>query len=200
MSPEYIPGKACLKCSGPLAWRAGRKVREGAKFCSNDCKLAYQRKHPTRERQPRITQSCANPACAKPVSFLATQRGAGRPGRVHSNGKWYDYGERVYCSIPCKHAGQKIVMTGKRYVEAYSNVTTFRTMVRKQFLDRCALCGWDEAACDVAHIVARKSGGTDDFENVVMLCPNHHRMFDCGLIDAARVREARSSCLRHLNS
>jgi predicted restriction endonuclease len=89
-------------------------------------------------------------------------------------------------------------MTGRRPANGvYTSPSTFRRMIRPGFIDRCALCNWAEAPCDVAHIVARKAGGTDDLENVVMLCPNHHRMFDLGLIPAEEIRTARTNCLIH---
>jgi predicted restriction endonuclease len=86
-------------------------------------------------------------------------------------------------------------MTGRRYVATYSSKYTFRVMIRREFIDRCAICGWDEASTDVAHIVARKDGGTDSIDNVVMLCPNHHRLFDTGHISVDEVRAARVNCL-----
>jgi predicted restriction endonuclease len=46
----------------------------------------------------------------------------------------------------------------------------------------CVICGWSEASIDVCHIIPKNCGGTDTFDNVVVLCPNHHRMFDNGLI------------------
>jgi predicted restriction endonuclease len=87
-------------------------------------------------------------------------------------------------------------MTGRRRVSTYSSPSAFRKMIRSRFIDRCAICGWVEAPCDVAHIVARKNGGTDDLENIVMLCPNHHRLFDLGKVGMAEVRAARSRILR----
>jgi predicted restriction endonuclease len=132
------------------------------------------------------------------VTFLPTQRGAGRPGRVHVNGKWYDYSERVHCSVACKHAGQRIVMTGRRPSSGiYADTYSFRASVRAAFIDRCSLCGWAKAPCDLAHIEARNGDpGKDRLENVTMLCPNHHRMFDKGLIPVEQVRAARDTVLR----
>lgn len=40
----------------------------------------------------------------------------------------------------------------------------------------CFKCGWNEAACDVHHIIPKKVGGTDDHENLTVLCPNCHRV------------------------
>lgn len=40
----------------------------------------------------------------------------------------------------------------------------------------CALCGWKESSCDVHHIIPKKHGGTDDFNNLIVICPNCHRI------------------------
>jgi predicted restriction endonuclease len=141
---------------------------------------------------------CANPACDKAVSFLPSQRGAGRSGARHVNGKVYEYSERVYCSRACKDAGQSIVMTGRRPSNGvYVNSGTFRSMIRREFYDRCSLCGWDKLPCDVAHILSREDGGDDSLENVTMLCPTHHREYDGGLIPIEEIRAARENVLKH---
>lgn len=89
-------------------------------------------------------------------------------------------------------------MTGRRPNGGiYGSAYAFRQMARTAFYDRCALCGWSEAPCDVAHIIARKAGGEDTLENVTMLCPNHHRMYDLGLISQSRICESRAAVLRH---
>jgi predicted restriction endonuclease len=87
-------------------------------------------------------------------------------------------------------------MTG-RVQQNYRLTSTFRKAIRRSFADRCAICDWDGAPCDVCHIIARKNGGTDTLSNVVMLCPNHHRRFDLGLIPVEVIRRARETVLRH---
>jgi len=86
-------------------------------------------------------------------------------------------------------------MTGRRYVSEYTSDGTFRVLARREFIDRCALCGWDLAPNDVCHVVARKNGGPNTVDNVVMLCPNHHRLFDRGAIPVEEVLAARANCL-----
>lgn len=40
----------------------------------------------------------------------------------------------------------------------------------------CAICGWNEAACDIHHIIPKKDGGSDDNGNLIYICPNCHRL------------------------
>jgi len=42
---------------------------------------------------------------------------------------------------------------------------------------QCEVCGWDEAYCD-RHRLVPENGYVP--ENVVVLCPNHHRMVETG--------------------
>lgn len=100
-----------------------------------------------------------------------------------------------YCSMQCAGVGHSQLLTGRRTVETWKS-TAFRGMIRAQFVDRCAVCGWDEARNDVCHIVARKDGGEDAFENIVMLCPNHHRLFDTKKISPEAIIAARPNCLK----
>ena len=46
---------------------------------------------------------------------------------------------------------------------------------------KCCLCDFDVVTA-VHHIVARKDGGTNDLDNLITLCPNHHYMAHAGLI------------------
>lgn len=139
---------------------------------------AYNAAHPLNTREgARQTKACE--ICGTEFSYYPT---------VRRNAK--------YCSQECKGIGHSATMTGRRpSLGVYTSCATFRAMARVEFLDRCAVCGWDEAPNDVCHIIARRDGGSDTLENVVMLCPNHHRLFDRGQIAIDRIRAARANCV-----
>lgn len=40
----------------------------------------------------------------------------------------------------------------------------------------CSICGWNESNCDIHHIIDVALGGSDDMSNLILVCPNHHRM------------------------
>lgn len=40
----------------------------------------------------------------------------------------------------------------------------------------CAICGWNESTCDIHHIIERKNGGKDNIDNLIIVCPNCHRI------------------------
>lgn len=152
-------------------------------FCNNPCKFAWQRQPGNAPNYKGVVQTatCQAPGCGQVFSY--------RPS-VRPNAE--------ACSPACRSALHSIKMTGRRPANGiYSGKESFRISARREFHDQCSLCGWNEAPCDVAHIISRKAGGDDSLGNVTMLCPNHHRMFDCGLIPVEKIRQARESVLRH---
>jgi hypothetical protein len=184
---EFIPRKSCVECGGQIPWLDGPKARERAKFCGNPCKFAYQKQHPPRPRKERAIQPCG--WCGKPVEFLPSQRTAR---------KLKGLSETVYCNRECKGKAHSRLMTGRRPSNGvYTSPSTFRLMIRREFYNRCAICGWDKLPCDVAHIDSRKNGGADSIVNVTMLCPNHHREYDGGLIPIEEIYATRVNVLRH---
>lgn len=40
----------------------------------------------------------------------------------------------------------------------------------------CSNCGWNEAKCDIHHIVPKAKGGSDYPTNLTYICPNCHRL------------------------
>ena len=119
--------------------------------------------------------------------------------RVCGEGFEYLESERPnaqYCSVKCKQADHGNKVRGQyngRYTGDYSSSVSFRNSIRSRFANACMICGWAESSCDVCHIVAKADGGEDKIENIIMLCPNHHRMYDNGLISQDKMRVARTS-------
>lgn len=46
----------------------------------------------------------------------------------------------------------------------------------------CQICGEDRAF-DMAHIVDDRHGGPMEADNILLLCPNHHRFFGSGSLE-----------------
>lgn len=53
---------------------------------------------------------------------------------------------------------------------------------------RCEWCGEHIDQPEVHHIVPRSEGGPNDPENLILLCPNHHRQADAGAIGRSKLR------------
>lgn len=52
----------------------------------------------------------------------------------------------------------------------------------------CSNCGWNEATCDVHHIIPRKNGGLDTNDNLCILCPNCHRKVHNKVLDTNKLK------------
>lgn len=39
----------------------------------------------------------------------------------------------------------------------------------------CSICSWNDASCDIHHIIQVKNGGSDEMDNLICVCPNCHR-------------------------
>jgi hypothetical protein len=93
-----------------------------------------------------------------------------------------------FCSKEChdEHQRRKKPVEGWIYLDTKSGWTR----VRRYFGNRCVICGWDEVNCDIAHI---EPGKGNLIENLILLCPNHHRMYDRGKITLKEMLTIRRS-------
>jgi len=188
----------CQFCGKSFQHHANRK----GIYCSKQCKIAGLSK---RTKVPLICPTCkkefiVNRCEAKTRKFCSLKCfyksiSDHRPGTLKTKncemcGKPFNYpiwreGEARFCSHKC--AGIAFRGKGsKRYKGIYKNPADLRKALHRSlkwlYGDRCAICGWDKTPNDVCHIVPRSKGGKGSLDNVVFLCPNHHRMLDMGLI------------------
>lgn len=55
-----------------------------------------------------------------------------------------------------------------------------KKILNEHNLLKCEVCGFDQTI-DLCHIISHKEGGAFDIDsNLLILCPNHHRLFDSG--------------------
>lgn len=64
----------------------------------------------------------------------------------------------------------------KKDDEVYVSKKAWTNAVLKRLGNKCQNCGWDEARCDVHHIVHKEHGGLNTISNARVLCPNCHRV------------------------
>lgn len=58
----------------------------------------------------------------------------------------------------------------------------FQRYVRSMYKGKCAICSLQAKLTEAAHIIPVKDNGTDELTNGVLLCRNHHKAFDMGLL------------------
>lgn len=89
-----------------------------------------------------------------------------------------DTGFHTYCSDRCKSKS------------AYERRKRSRSICSLYLFDLpCAICGWKESTRDLHHIVPIANNGTNTDDNLITLCPNHHRMTHRNLITQDKLFE-----------
>ena len=139
-------------------------------YCSHECYYEARRRGFYPREKQGIVKTC--PICKKEFYVFKSQ-----------------INRRETCSRRCKNIRQMIKHARKRKLRFEKDITKnkYRRRDMRRWLkelggEQCELCGWDEAPVDICHIIPRKEGGETILSNVVFLCPNHHRMYDSGLI------------------
>lgn len=150
----------CEQCGVTFETRPYIKAR---KYCSSACRDDFRKartglQHPLYNRQEIPCKTCGALVLVTP-SMLKKNR-------------------NCFCSPACAKQNHKIALTGK----PKQNVPRSGKMAaRVRDGGKCVLCGFSHATA-VHHIIARQKGGTNELENLVTLCPNHHYMAHAGLI------------------
>ena len=107
-----------------------------------------------------------------------------------------------YCSLKCGRIAEKnsrieyiAMRSGRRQKVAYDVYAAYK--------HKCAICGWQVTpellklkgrwqyahGNEIHHIIPVQEGGTDNWDNLILLCPNHHKAADLGLIDQDTLRK-----------
>ena len=182
---KIIHSKYCKHCNKRIPFKYPSDLKDRS-FCNNLCKFAYNRSHPEifakgKMSKKRKNRNCI--VCGKEFSFY--------PCEEKKN-------PCLYCSNKCWQKVRGPRITGKNHPrwKEHKHINTFRKWVRYFFKDLCAICGWDKTSNDICHIVPTKSGGPHSVENIIVLCPNHHRMFDQDKISMDEIIKARPNCLK----
>jgi len=149
--------KVCKNCGAEFEADHREIDRNNAKFCSRQCGAIYSNAH-----RPYHLLICR--ACGKSFKSKAKQA--------------------KYCSRECAARNRFINKSGKTPKYRYHLNHTIDKLVGT---DECFNCGWNKSICDVHHIISRKNDGTDDYENLIVVCPNCHRLIEKGLLDPTSI-------------
>lgn len=115
---------------------------------------------------------------------------------------------RKYCSPKCARDAE--TEKNMKAISAKSNhLSKIKHDIYSVFEHKCALCGWKISntllKCnnkyqyaygnEIHHIIPIKDGGTDEFDNLILLCPNHHKLADLGLIQCSELQKYTKSSI-----
>lgn len=78
----------------------------------------------------------------------------------------------------------------REYIKERSKVRSENKKLYIEILEnyeyKCAICGWSapigQGGCDLHHIDSWKTSKNNTKENLILLCPNHHKLADAGII------------------
>jgi hypothetical protein len=78
------------------------------------------------------------------------------------------------CSLSCKQKNYRL-----RSKSQNTSIKQFYKLFEKV---PCEICQWSEAPRDLHHITSVAQGGKNELNNLISVCPNHHRMIHTNLI------------------
>lgn len=132
------------------------------RLCSIECRTEWLTINPPNERK-KVLVHCA--ACGNPI-YRA-------PYQMKSNA---DYA----CSQKCRYIIVANKLSGPR--------TSGIRLALQRDKAKCKICGFN-VLVEVHHIMPRRHGGSDDLDNLITLCPNHHTMADREIISAEELKK-----------
>lgn len=170
-----LPDLICPQC-GKTFYRTPSERKLNNNYCSRTC--ANQAQSRTLQDIPslRTSQGVEMHCLTCGIAFYV------KPHRVT---------KAKYCSRACFHAARfgesrpaptnNVAGSNNPNFRGTSNLVTARENGRKYLGNECMICGWDEVI-DIHHIVPRRHRGTNAIDNLIVLCPNHHRLADLSRI------------------
>ena len=152
----------CLYCKKEFTANLSDRNRGHAKFCSKSCSCSYQN-----ENRKLIEKKCE--VCGKAFKTKCS----------HAK----------HCSRSCGNRKSKVKIKAARSQGKYRYHLSAE--IYKEFGDlKCFYCGWDKDKCDIHHIKARVNGGTDEYNNLTIACPNCHRLIHKGKLKVGLTLES----------
>jgi len=140
-------------------------------FCTMDCYRVYIKIHPEYHQPFRHKKMDIHPILTKEIleeEYLIKKL------RMRDIAEKYKFG---YVTINYWINKYKIPTRKQAYY--LPPIKSFEAIKKKLIEKRgnkCEMCGWGEAQCDVHHRLPRSDKGGHDERNLIILCPNHHRI------------------------
>jgi hypothetical protein len=82
--------------------------------------------------------------------------------------------EKIVCSHSCSNTYFRSGQNNPNYKDVFDGSKSYRKICFKYHPKKCCICGFDHIV-EVHHMDCNKKNNNSD--NLIPLCPNHHRMF-----------------------
>lgn len=188
-----LPDLVCPWCGKTFYRKPSERVLNN-NYCSRKCANQAQSRTLANIPELRKAQGVAIPCsnCSN-VFFVKPHRAS----------------KAKYCSCACAHAArfgvQRNTQIGKNIrgnrnpnFRGTNNRVTARDNAVKYFGNKCMVCGWN-VTVDVHHIIPRRQHGTNNMDNLIVLCPNHHRLADIGQLDIETLKTTSRAAIAQLS-
>lgn len=168
MKNEYIV--RCSKCGKEYtvnctsaAFAAGKYKRTCSRHCASSRSMTPETKQKisdsvkktiSKNKKPKHNYICES--CGKEFT---TEHSIKKGRRVHCN-------ECKQKRSHYKNDITSILDVSKRTI----------TKILQRSNKGCSICGWNESTCDIHHIIPKSKGGNDELDNLIVVCPNCHRV------------------------
>lgn len=163
----------CDYCGKEFLRRNYEVGRASKNFCSKSCAgkgSSVANLHVVRQPAQELTCEYCGKTYKRKVSRLRTSRFCSRECvSAYRSREWHDEKNPNF-----RHG---------------MNQTSAKRIALAFYEPRCAICGWD-TIIDIHHIIKKARGGTNDVANLIVLCPNHHKMAERGMISKEQLHDA----------
>ena len=146
------------------------------RFCCKSCAASYTNKHRILDRE-KINKNISeglkkynkeNPREIIYYDYICENCGKSFKSQKIRNGR------HIYCN-DCK---RKVIhyknINSLTSIKDLSKRTITKILLRAN--KGCSICGWNESTCDIHHIIPKSKGGNNEHNNLIIVCPNCHRI------------------------
>lgn len=165
---------SCLQIFKVPKWK--EYVGKKAWFCNKDCWINYIKIHPEYHKQYNPHHLKSHPVLTKEIlekEYLVNGL------KMREIAIKYGYG---YVTVNDWINKYKIPTRKQADYLEKTTLGSISRELKKERNNTCELCGWNKASCDVHHIKKQCDGGTHEKSNLIVLCPNCHRMVTEGKV------------------
>lgn len=134
------------------------------RFCSISC--ANSRRF-SKETKEKISKGVLKYHSSNKYTYICE-----KCGNIFDSTKTFKKNSHIYCNS-CKQHREHY----KSNINSILDISK-RTITKllKRANKSCSICGWNESTCDIHHIIPLSKGGTNNIDNLIIVCPNCHRV------------------------
>ncbi|RDJ35396.1 MAG: hypothetical protein DWQ19_11310 [Crenarchaeota archaeon] len=136
------------------------------RFCSENCSRKRKTSNTTKEKIRKSLEKYRKENPNPGYDYVCEKCGK----EYHTQRKKRE-NRRAHCD-DCKRQTPHTLRSATSILD-YSKRTVGKILKRAGA--SCAICGYKKSRCDIHHIIPKSKGGSDDLDNLIIVCPNHHR-------------------------